>query len=574
MKINLRIINWLVVIGFALLIAIVFYQNDYVENEGFNPTDEGVILAQSWRIINGEIPHKDFISIRPVASGYLHTINFLFSSPIVVNARWFVIFQYFIIALSISSFLIKEIERSFKIKASPIILLAVLMSAFALTSLNYILYSWTTIDALFWTCLALPLIFAENSRFKNALSLFFLSLAALSRQTFLLISVFGFLYIIYTYRKDILKTIPVVLFGIIPYLVYFIMLIYNDALGDFIQQVTGRSEFYKTAILKFHWSFYSSSATPFNSFIIFISILLFIRRKYGFIELFVKKGLHIIITLIYAIFAIVLIIRYFMSEKFNAYELPYEIFFMLLVLILLHYVLLNKKMRITIIAFSILMTSWLSAISLGANTPIFAVGIMFLAMMFLISDIILEYPFSKMSFIQNKYLIFILSIFIFSSEYYSQSRINYHENSKDKLVSGLNYSSYEFGGIKASSPVVAYYNDLKDIYNSLDNSKNNIIVFSYNSMFYPVMRTRNPMSLDWLIHNEYIGVENRVKKDLNDVIRNKNIYFIVDKINVDIMSSIIKLKTYKTSDLIYNTIIQNCTRMESNSEFFDIYKNF
>jgi len=62
----------------AVLLAILFSQLNYVENEGFNPTDEGVVLAQSWRIINGETPHQDFISIRPAASGYLHAINYYY----------------------------------------------------------------------------------------------------------------------------------------------------------------------------------------------------------------------------------------------------------------------------------------------------------------------------------------------------------------------------------------------------------------------------------------------------------------------------------------------------------------
>jgi len=29
---------------------------------GFNPTDQGFILAQSWRLLHGEIPHADIVS--------------------------------------------------------------------------------------------------------------------------------------------------------------------------------------------------------------------------------------------------------------------------------------------------------------------------------------------------------------------------------------------------------------------------------------------------------------------------------------------------------------------------------
>ena len=42
---------------------------------GFTLTDDGFVLAQSRRILAGEIPHLDFISIRPVGSAYLHVVD-------------------------------------------------------------------------------------------------------------------------------------------------------------------------------------------------------------------------------------------------------------------------------------------------------------------------------------------------------------------------------------------------------------------------------------------------------------------------------------------------------------------
>lgn len=39
---------------------------------GFSPADDGLVLAGSHRILQGEIPHRDFIAIRPVGSQLLH----------------------------------------------------------------------------------------------------------------------------------------------------------------------------------------------------------------------------------------------------------------------------------------------------------------------------------------------------------------------------------------------------------------------------------------------------------------------------------------------------------------------
>ena len=38
---------------------------------GFNPTDDGFVLSAARRILDGEIPHKDFVSIRPAGIGLL-----------------------------------------------------------------------------------------------------------------------------------------------------------------------------------------------------------------------------------------------------------------------------------------------------------------------------------------------------------------------------------------------------------------------------------------------------------------------------------------------------------------------
>lgn len=39
---------------------------------GFNPTDDGFVLAYGRRLLEGQVPHRDFISIRPVGSALLH----------------------------------------------------------------------------------------------------------------------------------------------------------------------------------------------------------------------------------------------------------------------------------------------------------------------------------------------------------------------------------------------------------------------------------------------------------------------------------------------------------------------
>ncbi len=43
-----------------------------------SPMDDGYVLALAWRVIHGEIPHRDFIYVRPALTPLLHTLWFLF----------------------------------------------------------------------------------------------------------------------------------------------------------------------------------------------------------------------------------------------------------------------------------------------------------------------------------------------------------------------------------------------------------------------------------------------------------------------------------------------------------------
>lgn len=60
-------------LGFLLGIAVTTHF--LLSPLGFNLTDDGFVLAQSRRLLAGEIPHRDFMSIRPVGSALLHVVD-------------------------------------------------------------------------------------------------------------------------------------------------------------------------------------------------------------------------------------------------------------------------------------------------------------------------------------------------------------------------------------------------------------------------------------------------------------------------------------------------------------------
>ncbi len=553
----------------ALVLTILFLKIDHVENQGFNPSDDGVVLAQSWRIINGEAPHKDFISIRPVGSGVLHSIHFYTGLPLMISARWFVLLQFFVIGCVFSLLLRDLYNREFEKSLQPVFFYAMVIFGFALSVLNYNMYPWTTIDAVFWTVIALPFFLRKNSYYL-ILGLLFLSFAALSRQNFAILTLFGFLYALFFSGGKFFRRIIVCIVGGLPFVLYLLILLKNDSIGLFLEQMTGRTELFETGVLQFGKRFFLSFTASLNVICLFICAILFFGRRAAFKDVFISKGFGTLISVIYGFVAIVLIVRYFILDYADILGMPFELFYMLAVLGLLNLIISGKIRKIHIFSVVVLLIGWTSAISLGDNSPVFATGIISLMLFFVISDFHLLYPIKITQAISNRYFLVVLSVIIFVISVYSQRQVNYRDNAVSGLVGGLNYASGDFGGIKSNPACVAYYSDLADIFTILPNSVNRTVVIPNNAVFYPIMKTQNPLSLDWVQPAEYVGQEGRLFPEVLSLIDEPGYYFIIDKIDSKILHKFLSPIVYEDGH-ISEMIIMSCRELEIDSEFFRVF---
>ncbi len=556
-----------------IVIIFLFRLIGYVESEGFNPTDEGVVLAQSWRIVNGQIPHKDFISIRPALSGYLHSINLYIPGALVPNSRWFVVIQFYIIAVVLSSFVCSEIERNTSVPIKGVNYFSFLIVSFVITVFNFIVYPWTTIDAVFWSVLSIPFIF-NKSFWKISLGLFFLACATLSRQTFALLYVMANIFFLIQYRNKLKKLVAVIIFGALPFIFYFAVLISNNAIGDFIAQMTGRSEFFETAIIQYVKKAVFSLSTPLNILLLILSGYVLIKNKLSIKEKLVSKGVTDVVVIVYLIFLIGIIVRHFLLKVLDIWQLPFSLFFSTTAVSIFYFVMFPNKKRVVLISLFIIVIAWISSISLGANAPVFASGPLFIVLMYLLIDILASTnkKVSVIKFISNRYLILIISLGLFALGINSQQSVNYRDLSKSNQISGINQASDEFGKIITNKYVKSYYCELVELFKNLPNSQNHTVVFPHNAIFYPLMKTNNPAPLDWLISNEYVGVEKRVEDDFFKLISSKNLYFIVEQVDVRIISDGFFPREYGRYDIIYNLIENNCQELFVETEYFKVYK--
>lgn len=133
--------NRLLRFGAPVALALLFwwYQGRY----GFNPTDDGFVLAQSWRLLHGEIPHLDFTSPRPLGSAILHLPELLLPWGTLAFSRLVVAFQLIWIAIATVEMFPSLLRRS------ALERFALVTIAFLVNVGTWPLMAWHTIDGLF-----------------------------------------------------------------------------------------------------------------------------------------------------------------------------------------------------------------------------------------------------------------------------------------------------------------------------------------------------------------------------------------------------------------------------------------
>jgi len=110
---------------------------------GMTPTDDGFFLGMSRRLLDGEIPHRDFITARPVGTGILWTpIVFLGGDYTIWISRFFVWFQ----IAGIAWIWTVLIHRMLKQVIGPTEQTALALIAFVGTATTFIITPWPTID--------------------------------------------------------------------------------------------------------------------------------------------------------------------------------------------------------------------------------------------------------------------------------------------------------------------------------------------------------------------------------------------------------------------------------------------
>lgn len=149
---------------------------------GFNPTDDGFTLAYTRRLLDGQIPHRDFIIIRPAGSPLLHSPVVLFGGQFMYWISRLIVWLQFAVIAWLWTTMIVHLSA---LTVPRAVFAGLVTVSFMLSAHTFPIMAWHTIDGLMFVSLGFVLrIFA--SRRWHFLAYVLVGTSYVCKQSFLL----------------------------------------------------------------------------------------------------------------------------------------------------------------------------------------------------------------------------------------------------------------------------------------------------------------------------------------------------------------------------------------------------
>lgn len=166
----------------AIYLFIAFAMFLLMRDHAFHPTDDGFVLAYSWRVLHGEVPYRDFVFERTPLTPYLHTVWLMLPDGWQISAGRLAYY----LEMAASALMPTVWAASRGLRANHLTL-AVAGATFLIALNNFPPMPWMTVDAvLFASAGATALLVWRDGRRPRwlAFGVALFSLAVLARQSF------------------------------------------------------------------------------------------------------------------------------------------------------------------------------------------------------------------------------------------------------------------------------------------------------------------------------------------------------------------------------------------------------
>ena len=441
---------------------------------GFNPTDEGYYLSTAKRLINFQIPHRDFISIMPPGNGLLHILDVLFFKDYLFLYSRFQSIVFFVVMCTLWSKIIVEI---FRIKLNVIIEYSFILLSIMLCMHDFQLMSWSSIDGLIIATVGSYLVLLKEGNSK-VLGYFIISISYLMKQSFVFYP-FAVLFITGDYKK-----VKLVLISFLPAIIYFLTITILGGFHDMYIQLTAGGT--SRVLLRITFEYFINITIIIGTIISFSYSLIHRQSNFFNIKKIQKRSISSIYLLIIMLYFSISIL----SVDFHI--LSYLIFGLCAGLLLEKFYK-NFKLEFepSSMFFLTLSLSYCVSLSIGYRVPTLFCGVNLFCL--------IAYYQKYFSLIDKKYFLpsyIILFIFVIISFHYG--RINNIE--RDLPVKELNFDLTNVfpgaSGIYTNENTFSILKELKTIVDDLDDQK--YAILPDMAAYWAASEDINPLPDDWI----------------------------------------------------------------------------
>ncbi|WP_180112929.1 hypothetical protein [Acinetobacter sp. YH12131] len=508
---------------------------------GLEDSDSGFIVGMGWRIMNGEIPYKDFYYVRPVISPFISSF-LLYLTPDYGQIVLMRLLNYYQLMLQVFlTVLILKKYYNFEELRLNIYIFSIV--CFLITSIGSLYFQWHTTDGVLFGVIGLFLI----SYFQNKGFLFLiiagvsLGISALTKQNFFLIPVIGVLFVFFQYNFK--KSLQVAFGVLLVFILFYFYLLFNDIVDLFLIQNSGSTtllDLFKTGFVAYF------SGHKFFLIYILLSFLFF----YFFIFFQKKDKLKkLFISFIFTLVVINSICFIYLegSPRIIMFDRLIPIFIVCWFL----YLFISKKENIKnhYILIALLGISWASSISWGGMSPLMFFTPVLFSAYYLIQK--------KMNIFDERVSLYFVILIVFYSSIINSKP--YRDNFIWKDYMEASVISKKLAFIQANKTSIDKHMELDKILNKYDKTT---VLPSMPGAYY-IHNKVNYFSIDWAMDVEAAYDREGLIRDLENCCD----YYIIEKKAFGQPIG----KEGKFYSSITDYVLHNYRLYDSSYEFFDIY---
>jgi hypothetical protein len=512
---------WPVALGSLLLLGF--------GGDGFNPTDEGLVASASHRLLQGQIPHLDFVWPRPVGSAYLHILGLLSPTPLIMTGRLVGLATLIAYSLVLAWLILGRSPRRWGLAASAGVGASVMVNLH-----TFPLMPWYTIDGLLLMAAGFLVLRSGMERSHAiwvAIAFLLLGLATTTKQSFWPAPALGLVWLLArggpgVARHALLGTIA----AAVPVGLYAAGVVVAGGGGLMIQQLMSGQLVVGQELLR---PFESPMTAPLA--VGLPAMLALVRHASAHLVLG-GRGIRSILVAAARIgpaFVLTGLVAWIVVHQRMALEGNWAILLFWVALVYMTTSLFLTR-RTDSTGILLLAVAWMTTLSWGVIAPSLVAGSLALYVVHRVSDYRAAAPSTRTrpgwsAAAATALLLVVVPTFV-------TARVEhvYRDAPRAALTQDLGRIHHNLAGIRTNHQTAAYIRGIADCV--ADHPARWVAVLPDNPALYPVFGWENPLPIDFLYPPDYQGSEGRITAAAQRLDRSGDYLVLFQTVRVDALA--------------------------------------